>query len=717
MFGYWFLYRDWSNDRGLFYDGQEKNLKYCLNAPEAQKWYDAHKDKMVSVDIKRPPDLMIPTKIPLETKPLLKKDIDTQFLQFITKGNVSTRMEMILNKFMDKYYLWVDGYFYRREQAGEEMAWSSRNIMTLIMMKETILGNFRITPLKIPTWKKRSNLAENEYAEWDLWDDLYAEYIVDWQKYGTNIFWTYIHKLFATMLPESDFNWRKLQKWQLDVLLRYWRLNYIIWPRSWWKSLVMTWMSTAVLLKELTDYNERLQEFAVLYMGLSQKQNAPYMAYSMKMLNNLFTNLKIARKSEEIISIVDWDKKRNLEFITTNQDDPSRSRRTRFAVGDEADYLKWEYVKTLIWTPDSIVTLISTIDPKTQAGKFYDGWKNAYARQREYPETIEQLIHRIWTEHGMDKCESRKDIQRKIDSGEMAQMRAEFLEARPVVALHYTMDDVEFLTERQKNLQNETAMNVWWYEYMLAENYGEYATNTSVFTTDGKQQESPAKWDYVILGYDEAENWDYPGFAAVIVSKEWYWVDDTWRLSHDPDERFAQMKQLFMEYKQKSINGRIFFASDISRSEAIARELAMLWMPVNMKIRWWGNVDWKIDKWHYLVSKQRCTEMIQNTFFNSNTFHLDPKCFKEGWLVEEISHFKRRWTKIMWEHSKKDDQVSAMMACLFFLYQNEQLAMKNAISAMPQMTSMQKAEKKWHDKYQRMDEWDNPLLNLKLSLF
>lgn len=717
MNDFWFLYRDFDAERWFFYDGQEKNLRYCLNALSAQKWYDTHKDKMVSVTIKRPPDLEVPIKLPLETKPLLKKNIDTQFLQFITKWNLSTRMEMILNKFMDNYYLWLDWYFYRREQAGEEMAWSSRNIMTLIMMKETILWNFRITPLKIPTWKKRSNLAENEYAEWDLWDDLYAEYVVDWVKYGTNIFWTYIHKLFATMLPESDFNWRKLQKWQLDVLLKYWRLNYIIWPRAGWKSLVMTWMSTSVLLKELTDYNERLQEFAVLYMGLSQKQNAPYEAYSMKMLNNLFTNLKIAKKSEDIISIVDWDKKRNLEFITTNQDDPSRSRRTRFAVGDEADYLKWEYVKTLIWTPDSIVTLISTIDPKTQAGKFYDGRKNAYARQREYPETIEQLIHRIRTEHWMHLCKSRKDIYEKIESWEIARMRAEFLEARPVVALHYTMDDVEFLTERQKRLQNETAMNVWWYEYMLAENYWEYSTNTTVFTTDWKQQESPLQGDYVILWYDEAENRDYPGFAAVIVSNEWYWVDNTWRLSHDPDERFAQMKQFFLDYKSRARNWRIFFASDISRSEAIARELAMLWMPVNMKIRWGWNVDWKIDKWHYLVSKQWCIEMIQNTFFTSNTFHLDPKCYREWWLVEEISHFKRAWNKVLGEHWKKDDQVSAMMACLFFLYQNEQLAMKNAISAMPQMTQMQKAEMEWHNKYQRVDSGEDPLLNLKLSLF
>jgi hypothetical protein len=38
-----------------------------------------------------------------------------------------------------------------------------------------------------------------------------------------------------------------------------------------------------------------------------------------------------------------------------------------FAVADEADYLDWNKVKTLIGTPGSIVNLISTIDPKTQA--------------------------------------------------------------------------------------------------------------------------------------------------------------------------------------------------------------------------------------------------------------------------------------------------------------------------------------------------------------
>ena len=60
----------------------------------------------------------------------------------------------------------------------------------------------------------------------------------------------------------------------------------------------------------------------------------------------------------------------------------------------------------------------------------------------------------------MHLCKSRADYVRKIKNGDFERMRAEFIQRRPEVALHFTMDDVEFLTERQKRLQNETAMNV-----------------------------------------------------------------------------------------------------------------------------------------------------------------------------------------------------------------------------------------------------------------
>lgn len=55
-------------------------------------------------------------------------------------------------------------------------------------------------------------------------------------------------------------------------------------------------MSSSYLLKQETDATERIQEFAVLYMGLSQKQNAPYVNYSKKMLNNLIDLETFAQK-------------------------------------------------------------------------------------------------------------------------------------------------------------------------------------------------------------------------------------------------------------------------------------------------------------------------------------------------------------------------------------------------------------------------------------
>jgi hypothetical protein len=39
-------------------------------------------------------------------------------------------------------------------------------------------------------------------------------------------------------------------------------------------------------------------------------------------------------------------------------------------------------------------------------------------------------------------------------------MRSEFLQARPEVAMHFTIDDLEFLTESEKQAQNEASMAI-----------------------------------------------------------------------------------------------------------------------------------------------------------------------------------------------------------------------------------------------------------------
>ena len=59
------VYKDWDNDRGLFYNGDKMNLKYTLDPKEAEERYEKTKKYAVSVNIKRPPDLEIPIQVPL----------------------------------------------------------------------------------------------------------------------------------------------------------------------------------------------------------------------------------------------------------------------------------------------------------------------------------------------------------------------------------------------------------------------------------------------------------------------------------------------------------------------------------------------------------------------------------------------------------------------------------------------------------------------------
>lgn len=715
---YWFLYKDFDNSRWLFYNGERVNLKYCLDAKEAEEWREKHKALMVTVTIKRPPDLDIPINLPLWTTKLNVEDRDTNFLTFITKGNVNTRMEFILAKFMDSYHLWKDWVFYRREVEDSSALNSTRNILALCMMKDIILWQFRVTPIQIPKWRNKKDLQRMEYIDWDIWEDFSIDYEVQWQKYRTNLFGIYKPKLFEAMLADTwrTFNGFCLQHWQMMVWLLSWWVTYVIWPRWWGKSLYINWDSAGYLLKEITDSNERIQEFSVLYMGLSQKQNAPYMVYSQQMLNNLIDLPSFCNKLPDNtwLYILDWDKQRKLEYVTTNQNDPTRSRRTRKFVWDEADYLDWDYVGTAMSTADSLVTLISTIWPNTQAWHFYQWWLNAYKTQRDY-EPIDVLIHDIWIKYWLDICKSRKDYIRKIKNWDFEKMRAEFIQRRPEVALHFTMDDVEFLTEEQKQAQVTRVLNARWYDYMLAEYYWEYSTDQTVFNIDWVQLQCPGDCDYWVVGYDEADTYDNP-WLCILWAKDWkYYIKETYNLAKESNERFAKMKQVIQDLKNTT--KPVYLVLDASRWWAAARELWMLWMPVDMLIKWTGNITYQPWARHN-VWKQRCIEMIRSSFFDSNLIYIDPVCYWEWGLVEELTHFKKWKASARWEKKLHDDQVSGMMLVLYFAWFHDQLATKDVIKMGPQKSNQQLAEEFWAERYQKQEDTTEDFLNnLKNWLF
>lgn len=716
---YWRLYKDFKEEvGGLFYNWDPTNLKYCLEPSEAQKRYEDNKNLMVTVYIKRPGWIEVPVTIPLWTDHINKDGIDTKFLTYITKWIISTRSEFIASRFMDDYHLSKDGIFYRRDKEDISPLESTRNILALCIMKDIILGIFRVTPLKIPAGRNKKNLQKMDYIDWDLWDDFSIDYEVQWTKYKTNVFGVYKPKLFEAMLADSwkTFNGFCLQRWQMMVWLLSWGVTYVIGPRGGWKSMYINWDMSAYLIKEITDTNERIQERSQLYMGLSQKQNAPYMVYAQQMLNNLIDLPSFCNKLPDStwLYIVDWDKQRKLEYVTTNQNDPTRSRRTRKFVWDEADYLDWEYVWTAMSTADSLVTLISTIGPNTQAWNFYRWWLNAYKNQRDY-EPIDVLIHDIWIKYWLDVCRSRKDYIRKIKNGDFEKMRAEFIQRRPEVALHFTMDDVEFLTEEQKEAQVTRVLNARGYDYMLAEYYGEYSTDQTVFNIDGVQAACPGDCDYWVVGYDEADTYDNP-WLCILGCKDWkYYVKETYNLAKESNERFAKMKQVIQDLKNKT--KPVYLVLDASRWWAAARELWMLWMPVDMLIKRTGNITYQPWARHN-VWKQWCIEMIRSSFFDTNLIKIDPACYGEGWLVEELSHFKKWKASARAEKKGHDDQVSGLMLVLYFARFHDQLGIKDVAKLGQQKSNAQIAEELRVERFQKTpDTTEDFLSNLKSWLF
>ena len=687
---YWFLYKDFRNEHSLFYNGDPSTLRYTLNAKEASDWYEKNKSLMVTVNIKRPPNLEIPTNLPLWSKDIEEKDIDTEFLNFINKGSLSTRSELILNRFMDNYHLGKDWVFYRRDSNYHKIPFQDK--ISLWMMKDIIMGVFRVNPFLIPTWKDKKNLNKTEFTPYEIGQNWSITYHVHWKEFKTNVFGVYMPTLFDIMTwgrkLSNGFN---LQEWQLDLLLYSWAITYCIAPRWMWKSMVVNGKDSWYLLKDITDVDEIMQEFTVLYMGETQDKNKPYMNYAQQMLNNIVDLSSFCKKRDNNLILTDWDKERSLTYITCNQYDPGRGRRNREWTVDEAWTQKdWSKVATLAGTMDSVWLLISTINPKAQAWPFYQSWLKAYQRQRDY-QPIDELIHSIWVEHNMHLCTSPDDYKKKIETWEFKTMRNEYLQARPLVALHYTIEDSQIWTEDQKQAQIEKVMSINGYDYMLAEYYGEYSTDQNVFKLEWVQTPSPHTWDYYVLGYDEAwqeQQSDNPWFCAV-VCKDWqYYVERTENLPKDYQSRWQRLKDLINDYRNRWTT---YLVIDASRWDTVGMVLNDIGINWDMQIKWMPKITYK-PWWKHQVWKAWLIDIAATEFFDQNKIHIDPDCYWEWWLVDEIKHFKKYKDSYRWEKHKHDDQVMSLMLCIYFIWQKEQLG---TLVATPQKSNMVIWEEKW----------------------
>lgn len=677
-----------------------------------------------SIEIKRYWDKKIKIKLPLDetwydTNSWLPDwvQVDKDFDLFITSWALPPKTEQVLQRFMKDYVLWTNWFFYRQKRGN---ALSNANLFALQCMKDVILWIIRLSPLKIPVGKDEDNKMNTKFMEWDLWEDVEIEYEVNWVTKKTTCFGIYSPKVIQAMYPESNFNWHPLQRWQRESKLYGWEITYIVWPRWWGKSMSESADGAVYLLKEITSRDEKIQEFSIQYHGLSQMGNQPYINYIRNGYRNLIDLDNFCRFDTKLqqISILDWNKKRTIDFMTTGQQDPARGRRSRNIKVDEADYMDWKTVQTVVGAnPNAIVTMISTISVDSKAWEFYKRWKDAFVKMKEY-EPIEVVLDDIRHKYWFDKARSRQDYFDMIDNGIFDRARREFFDRRPVVALHYTIDDLESMSEAEKKAMISKSVEAWWEDYMLAELYWEYSWTDILFPMEWKiATQMPRMYDTVVLWYDEADDFDYPWLCAIGIVWEEIYVDATRRLPSDIESRVKQLKDIIAYYKSRSTTQRVPFVIDITRWPAMWRELAMYWISQDMQIKrtaWTWYNPWMIHK----VSKEWIIKTARTDFFARTNFYINPDCQGEWGLIEEIENYKKSGKKFFGQKKKKDDQVSAMLLALYYIrYTYNNLFISQALTQQSTYW-MTQAEIEWAKKYGRaVDERAEALLNLNRTIF
>lgn len=677
-----------------------------------------------SIEIKRYWDKKIKIKLPLDetwydTNSWLPDwvQVDKDFDLFITSWALPPKTEQVLQRFMKDYVLWTNWFFYRQKRGN---ALSNANLFALQCMKDVILWIIRLSPLKIPVGKDEDNKMNTKFMEWDLWEDVEIEYEVNGITKKTTCFGIYSPKVIQAMYPESNFNWHPLQRWQRESKLYGWEITYIVWPRWWGKSMSESADGAVYLLKEITSRDEKIQEFSIQYHGLSQMWNQPYINYIRNGYRNLIDLDNFCRFDTKLqqISILDWNKKRTIDFMTTGQQDPARGRRSRNIKVDEADYMDWKTVQTVVGAnPNAIVTMISTISVDSKAWEFYKRWKDAFVKMKEY-EPIEVVLDDIRCKYWFDKARSRQDYFAMIEDWTFDRARREFFDRRPVVALHYTIDDLESMSEAEKKAMISKSVEAWWEDYMLAELYWEYSWTDILFPMEWKiATQMPRMYDTVILWYDEADDFDYPGLCAVGIVWEEIYVDATRRLPSDIESRVKQLKDIIAYYKSRSTTQRVPFVIDITRWPAMGRELVMYGISQDMQVKrtsWTWYNPWMIHK----VSKEWIIKTARTDFFARTNFYINPECQGEWGLVEEIENYKKSGKKFFGQKKKKDDQVSAMLLALYYIrYTYNNLFISQALTQQSTYW-MTQAEIERAKKYGRAtDERAEALLNLNRTIF
>lgn len=220
---FWFIYTTFSAERGLFYDGNEYNLKYCSDPKSAKTWREENQDKMQDISVKLYWTRTIKLKIPIVDADTIEDSND--IIDWADKHKINTINSQLISQILDKYICSDEWIFAIRDVVRQELvSWVKMN------MRDVIEWIFRVSDLKIITWEDKDT-KKKQYMEVPLGQDVDVTY----KSRKINLKWIYAPAIRKMMFPDSNFKGSTLQGRQQDALYKRGLYTFIIWAREAWK--------------------------------------------------------------------------------------------------------------------------------------------------------------------------------------------------------------------------------------------------------------------------------------------------------------------------------------------------------------------------------------------------------------------------------------------------------------------------------------------------
>ena len=692
-----FFYRDFTEWKWPIYNWEEESLKWTMEPQSTKERYHKNKDYMMEVEAVLPPKKVIKFSIPLKDE--WEEDLSFQKL-LLNDIKIDPKTRVLMNNLLKDYYF-CHGWFFVKRTTSVHDKMNTKQMESLQIMKDQILGNIRTGPLHldyiIGKWSKRERIQ----TDFPIHQDEKLTYYVGNKKYTTTVFWSYTRTLRAAMFDGSMYDfywWHDLQYCQRLFDLNYWATNFWLACRFLGKTQYSLWNNIHPLFKSPTLLSE-ISDEANLKTHFFVPTQRVIPNFSKKIVW-FFNNFLIKRcgmspdaaeqiynlRSDNALHLYIDGSDRVMEFVS--QASENRWERSQRSIIDEADHIPW-YEKLMTTVSNSwawSIHSISTIWEDSKSSPFYQKYVDTMIKQQDL-KPIEEVIHYVHTKYWFDKITDIKEYEKFIRNRTFSKARNEFYKLRPYYAQKSTIDEVEWMTEDDKQVRIEQTINSAWHRWMIAELYCEpHSVDPAIPYRSAliDPEKLPTMYEKVFVWYDEADSSDKAWLVVIWMNRWKLYVIEAHILPNITAERYQYMREVMWRLAKISI-AKPSMIVDIWRWPIYFTQTSenVKYVDMAIKARSWYSEDIK-NTWglsHYSVGTRTLVENViksdlieTSTLFFSTLLAQDVEVKTPHWikifdsLLTQMDNYVLENGSYRGKNKKIDDLVSAMLYAAYYAY-------------------------------------------------